>query len=300
MASKKSRQSNRLNFWAWITPRRLRNWREYLTGYLMIAPSVILIFIFGIFPVGFALYVSLHKWRLKRDEIIGLDNYVNAIGGLAYLMFFALGIIILVWAYLQLRKAYRKNPGQSFQFFLLNIPGILLAAAILSFIRWVVVLLPHVLDIANKITGVQKTRTLFMQLLSESFNSPDVLQARSLMLWLLAAGLLVFILCAYLIHIKNNLQTQGMLAVIWTGVGAGALILYYVYSEMMADYNAAVLAGTDPGFFSQLVSIASGLILLIHRLQDMANRQGPTQHLDVRSAPAGCHGLRGRWMDPGG
>lgn len=263
MESVKSRQTNIHSSLAWLTPRRLRNWREYLTGYLMIAPSVILIFIFGIFPVGFALYVSLHKWRLKRDEIIGLDNYSTAIDGLAYLMFFALGIIILVWAYLQLRKAYHKYPNQAFQFFLLNIPGILLAGATLSLVRWVVVLLPHVLDIANKITGVQKTRTLFLQLLSESFNSPDVIEARGLMLGLLGSGLLVFILSAYLIHIKNNLQTQGMLAVIWTAVGSGALILKYVYSEMMIDYNAAVLAGTNPGFFTQLVSIASGLILLI-------------------------------------
>ncbi len=300
MASKKSRRSDRLKFWTWMTPRRLRNWREYLTGYLMIAPSVILIFIFGIFPVGFALYVSLHKWRLKRDEIIGLDNYVNAIGGLAYLMFFALGIIILVWSYLQIRKAYRKNSSHSFLFFLLNIPAILLAAVVLSFTRWIVVLLPHILDIANKITGVQKTRALFMQLLRDAFNSPDVLQARSLLLWLLAAGMLVFILCAYLIHIKDNIQTQGLLTVIWTGAGVGALILYYVYSEMMADYNAAVLAGSDPGFFSQLVSIVSGLILLIYWLQDLANRQGPTEHLAVRSALAGCHGLCGRRMDHGG
>jgi multiple sugar transport system permease protein len=262
MASKKSRQSTRPNILSWITPRRLRNWREYLTGYLMIAPSVVLIFIFGIFPVGFALYVSLHKWRLKRDEIIGLDNYVNAIGGLAYLMFFALGIIILVWTYFQLRKAYRKYSGQPFQFFLLNIPGILLAAVVLSITRWLVVLLPHILDIANKITGVQKTRTLFMQLLRDALNSPDVLQARSLLLLLLAAGLLVFVLCASFIHLKDNIQTQGLLTVIWTGVGVSAIILYYVYSEMMADYDAAVLAGSDPGFFSQLVSIVSGLILL--------------------------------------
>lgn len=261
MVFKKSRHLNQPKFWSWITPRRLRNWREYLTGYLMIAPSVILIFIFGIFPVGFALYVSLHKWRLKRGEIIGLDNYVNALGGIAYLMFFALGILILVWAFLQIRKAYHKNSGVSFQFCLLNIPGILLAATMLSFTRWMIVLLPHILDIANKITGVEKTRALFIQLLRDSFNSPDVLQARSLMLWLSGASLLVVVLSAYLIHIKDNLQTQGLLAVIWTGVGAGALVLYYVYSEMMDDYNAAVLAGGDPGFFTQMVSVASGFIL---------------------------------------
>ncbi len=58
----------------------------------MIFPAVFLIFLFGIFPVGFALYVSLHKWRLKRGDIIGLDNYTALIGNLAYLLVFALAI----------------------------------------------------------------------------------------------------------------------------------------------------------------------------------------------------------------
>jgi len=64
----------------WLTPRRLRMWREYLTAYLMIAPSTLLIFLFGIFPVGFALYMSLQKWRLKRGDFLGLNNYITAIG----------------------------------------------------------------------------------------------------------------------------------------------------------------------------------------------------------------------------
>jgi len=50
--------------------RKGRQLREYLTAYVFIAPATILIFIFGIFPVGFALYVSLHKWRIKRTDII--------------------------------------------------------------------------------------------------------------------------------------------------------------------------------------------------------------------------------------
>jgi multiple sugar transport system permease protein len=278
MSSKKSRQPIKLKPLAWLTPRRIRNWREYLTGYLMIAPSVILIFIFGIFPVGFALYVSLHKWRLKRGDIIGLDNYVNAVSGLAYLMFFALAIGILVWAFLQLRKAYRNHADKPLLFFLLNIPGILLAAAMLSFFRWTVVLLPHVLDIANKITGVEKTRALFMQLLGEAFNASDVVQARSLMLWLLGISLLFAILGVFFIKLKGNLQNQAWLATIWTGIGAGCLLLFYVYSELISDYNAAVLAGTDPGFIPQLVSIVSGLILLFigYKLWQTAKDQRST------------------------
>ena len=80
MKSYQPQPSEKRGLQTWLSPRRLRAWREYLTAYLMIAPAVILIFIFGIFPVGFALFVSLYKWRLKRGDFIGLSNYINAVG----------------------------------------------------------------------------------------------------------------------------------------------------------------------------------------------------------------------------
>jgi multiple sugar transport system permease protein len=49
-----------------FTGRRGRRLKEYLTAYIFIAPASILIFMFGIFPVFFALYVSLHRWRIVR------------------------------------------------------------------------------------------------------------------------------------------------------------------------------------------------------------------------------------------
>ncbi len=59
---------------------------ENLTGYLFIFPSVLLISVFGIFPVFFTLYVSLHKWRIKRGRFIGLANYKEMFGSPFYLL----------------------------------------------------------------------------------------------------------------------------------------------------------------------------------------------------------------------
>ncbi|MEZ4770188.1 MAG: hypothetical protein R2844_17400 [Caldilineales bacterium] len=143
----------------------------------MIAPAVLLIFTFGIFPVGFALFVSLHKWRLKRGDIIGMENYTNAIGPVAYLLAFGLGVGLLVFAFVRLLKMYRSFEGERLRFWVLTVPGILLAGVALSFIRWTVVLLPNVLDIADKIRGVEKTRELFMQLLREAATADPVLAA---------------------------------------------------------------------------------------------------------------------------
>jgi len=255
-------QPNKRRLAGWLTPRRLRTWREYLTGYLMIAPAVTLIFIFGIFPVGFALFVSLHKWRLKRGDIIGMDNYTDAIGPLAYLLVFGLGIGLLVWALFRLRRIYKTFEDSSWRFWLLNLPGILLAGVALSFINWTVVLLPNILDIADKIRGVEKTRALFMQLLHEAFTADAVLAARATMFWFIFGAALTVAITIYLWRTPETLQRQFELAGNWFLIGVGAILLGYVYTQMMEAYEAAVQTGEDPGFLPQLVSITTGLILL--------------------------------------
>ena len=255
-------QPNKNRLAEWFTPRRLRTWRENLTGYLMIAPATLLIFMFGIFPVGFALFVSLHKWRLKRGDIIGLTNYTNAIGPLAYLLVFALGVGLLVWAFIHFRRIYKDFENQPLRFWFLNLPGILLAGAGLSFINWTAVLLPNLLDIADKIRGVEKTRELFIQLLDEAFTVDAVLAARTMMYWLILAAVIATAIAIYRWRTPENLQRQFGLATNWFLTGVGVILLRYVYSEMMGAYTTAVQTGEDPGILPQLVSISSGVILL--------------------------------------
>jgi len=125
--------------------------KEYLTAYLFIAPSTILIFIFGIFPVGFALFVSLHKWRIKRTAMIGLDNYVDAIGNLAYVAVFFLGIGALIGIYFLIKKIIGLVKQYDDHPWLCILPGILNAAIAFSFLNWFFKLLPEVLDIADKL-----------------------------------------------------------------------------------------------------------------------------------------------------
>jgi multiple sugar transport system permease protein len=255
-------QPNRRRLAEWLTTRRLRVWREYLTAYLMIAPAATLIFVFGIFPVGFAVFVSLHKWRLKRGDIIGMANYTSAIGSLAYLLVFALGLGLLAWAVIRLRRIHRDFEGGSFRFWSLNLPGILLASVGLSFINWTIVLLPNILDIADKIRGVERTRALFMQLLHEAFTADAVLAARSTMFWLMVGAAGAVAVAMYLWRTPETLQQQFELASNWFLIGAGAILLVYVYTQVMGAYEAAVQSGEDPGILPQLVSITTGLILL--------------------------------------
>jgi ABC-type sugar transport system permease subunit len=243
--------------------RRGRVLREYLTGYLFIAPATFLVFLFGIFPVGFALYVSLYKWRLKRTDFIGLDNYVKAIDNLAYLGAFILGLGALALTVILIRRIIAKAKEYEEQPWILTLPGLLMAAATASFLRWTVLLLPQVLDIANKIIGVEKTQALFYSLLTEAFRAESVLPAFRLtvILSLVAIGV-VFAAHRYY-RSDRNLEYQTQFAISWLSIGAGFFLLIYTYREVVNAYRTSLEAGVTIQVWPQIITISTGILLLI-------------------------------------
>ena len=249
-------------FASWLTPRRLRHWREHLTGYLMIAPATFLVFLFGIFPVGFALFVSLHKWRLKRGHFIGLTNYVKAIGPLAYFSGFLLGLGALAAAIFVFRKWYHRAADAPRRFWGTLAPSALWGAFVLLFIRWTVILLPGILDIADKIRGKEKTRELFASLLREAAHAEPVLAARTQMWAALALAVIFSAVVFYFWREMEVVEWLSGLMTAWLSLGIGLILLKFTYTEMMTAYTAAVQSGEDPGMITQLVSITSGLVLL--------------------------------------
>jgi multiple sugar transport system permease protein len=83
--------------------RKGRARQEALTAYLFLLPAILIIFVFGLWPVIHALYVSLHKWNIKpkgseclpywlasvgigpaenleTTDCLGLDNYIDLFG----------------------------------------------------------------------------------------------------------------------------------------------------------------------------------------------------------------------------
>jgi multiple sugar transport system permease protein len=78
--------------------RSRRRRQENVEGYLFIAPSVVLIGLFGIFPVFFTIYVSLHKWRIVRGSFRGIANYQEVFGSGVWTVVLAAAIVGLVVA----------------------------------------------------------------------------------------------------------------------------------------------------------------------------------------------------------
>jgi multiple sugar transport system permease protein len=78
--------------------RRQRRRRENLTGYLFVSPAVLLISLFGIFPVFFTVYVSLHRWRIVKGAFVGMSNYESVFGSLLWALLLILAIAAIVAA----------------------------------------------------------------------------------------------------------------------------------------------------------------------------------------------------------
>ena len=246
-----------------FTPRKMRHFRESLTGYLFVTPALVLIFTFGIFPVAFALFVSVHKWRLVRSDFVGLANYVRAIGNLAYVAAFFIGVGALFGVYLILKKITQEAKALGQKPWLLALPGLLHAWAVFYFLRYFWYQLPEFLDIAAKLRGVEKTREIFSQFIREAFYAPAVYYA---WYWftvalLVAAVVGVFSLILYKKPQGANFQARFALA--WLTLGGGLGLLYFTYQQISSVYISALENGSDPGIWPQVITISAGIILLI-------------------------------------
>lgn len=86
--------------------------QEHLTGYLFILPAVLLVALFGLFPIGYAFYMSLRRWRVRDRGFIGLSNYEKALGDWSGAGLFFIGFVILVGAYFLWSKYFSETSRQ--------------------------------------------------------------------------------------------------------------------------------------------------------------------------------------------
>ena len=77
----------------------LLNHSEKLTGYILILPAVLIISLFGIFPVFFGMYMSVHKWKVFKGRFLGLENYQRILGDIPAFWLFVLGLLLLILSY---------------------------------------------------------------------------------------------------------------------------------------------------------------------------------------------------------
>lgn len=111
--------------------------RDTIAGWAFITPAAVLIFIYGLFPIAYAGYMSLHDWRIRRgaflcernfdgqlDALADVFRYIDAclsaykdniVGDWWGLVLFALGFVVLLGAYLVWER-FLKGREESWAF----------------------------------------------------------------------------------------------------------------------------------------------------------------------------------------
>ncbi len=84
--------------------------REHIIAWGFLTPALVVLVAFGLFPIGYAFFVSLHNWRIKKDAFVGLEHYGRIVGDGHSALWFVVGIA-LFWAVAQLRKTLCSRGG---------------------------------------------------------------------------------------------------------------------------------------------------------------------------------------------
>ena len=83
--------------------------KENLTGILFVLPAFFIISLFGFFPIGYAFYMSLFRWNVRKSGFIGDDNYLKALGSWEGAAVLVAGFALLALAYWFWTSAFRAQ-----------------------------------------------------------------------------------------------------------------------------------------------------------------------------------------------
>ena len=81
-------------------------------GYIFILPAFLVISLFGIFPVFFGFYMSVHKWKVFKGRFLGFENYKRILGDIPAFFFFIIGLLLLIlsyWVWSEFKNKYKNK-----------------------------------------------------------------------------------------------------------------------------------------------------------------------------------------------
>tara|TARA_Y100001936_G_scaffold214852_1_gene224842 strand:- start:190 stop:1314 length:1125 start_codon:yes stop_codon:yes gene_type:complete len=85
---------------------------EQINGYLFVLPAFLIIGLFGIFPVFFGMYMSVHKWKVFKGRFLGFENYQKILGDISSFWIFIFGLLIMIasyWVWSEFKDKMKKR-----------------------------------------------------------------------------------------------------------------------------------------------------------------------------------------------
>ena len=77
----------------------VNKYSDQINGYLFVLPAFLIIGLFGIFPVFFGMYMSVHKWKVFKGRFLGFENYQKIVGDIGSFWIFFIGLLVMIASY---------------------------------------------------------------------------------------------------------------------------------------------------------------------------------------------------------
>ena len=89
----------------------INKYSDQINGYLFVLPAFLIIGLFGIFPVFFGMYMSVHKWKVFKGRFLGFENYQKIVGDIGSFWIFILGLLVMIasyWVWSEFKNKFSK------------------------------------------------------------------------------------------------------------------------------------------------------------------------------------------------
>ncbi|NKQ36624.1 MAG: sugar ABC transporter permease [Chloroflexi bacterium] len=245
---------------SFLSGQQKRTLKENLVAFAFLIPALTVVFTFGIFPIFYAAYVSLYKWRIKQNEWRGLDNYVNAMGDVAYVFFFTLALALIITGLIVVYRAIKESRFKGIPLYLSAlylIPGAIIA--------WGFTLI------------ILKAITFFAQ--EEAIAAGEAARLGNTFLGLLLIVVGIALSVGIQRFIDKTLHNEGRVlpnftlqatAVVLT-LALGFVIARFTYSEMQSSERAAVALVRVRFLFLALIPLVIGYFIWVWGSRQQSN-----------------------------
>jgi multiple sugar transport system permease protein len=249
----------------WFAGGQGRRVREAILAYSFLLPAIVIIGLFGLFPLIFAAYQSTLR-GLNRivGEYDGLNNYVRAIGDLAYALGFWLAAVCLFFAIRIVVQAVQKARAKGQNPWPWLLPGLLNGLGLGVLLVFIFRFVPALLLIPTQLRGADNTPERFRQLVGEAWWSAPVQQAFWGFLGLVLAGLALGYLISKLQQRRADQEIymdEFTAATFLLGIAGG--IGWLTWTEVNKAYAAALEAGEGLDLWTTIITISAGFLLLL-------------------------------------
>ena len=237
-------------------------------AYLFLLPAIVIIGLFGLFPLIFSVYQST---RAGLNNVVGrpdgFGQYVRAIDNLAYVLAFWIAVFFVVLAIRKINEILSMAKAKAERPLPWLIPGALTAVGFTLLLRFIFGLLPGLLEVGEKMKGftAEERNELFPVFVGEAWSAEGV----SSSFWLAVLAIILGIVAYQFVipRISKSTVRDGfyfgafnstVLFLLLAGV-----LSWLTFSEIQLAYAEALEEGESLAIWSQMVTISAGFILLM-------------------------------------